>query len=261
MYYVYEWFVVETNEVIYVGKGSGRRYKVRKHNHFFDDFIRRVPCSSRIIMTFDDEESAFNYEFQRVFELKALGQCVCNINVGGSGGTTNWWTDERRKEYSERNVMKSEQQRDRMKSKNPMKDPDVAKRVNAKNKKMICIGTRQYDSLASAAKEFGVGATAVNYWLDRGYAPNHEPCYYYGDPVPEVILNKGAKTGKPVIVDGVKFETVKAAAQYIGTDPSILIKSLKAGKECKGHTCRYDNQQPSRGNSDKSTPEGSTTNG
>ena len=29
-YYVYEWFVIETNEVFYVGKGTGRRY--REHN-------------------------------------------------------------------------------------------------------------------------------------------------------------------------------------------------------------------------------------
>ena len=261
MYYVYEWFVVETNEVIYVGKGSGRRYKVRRHNRFFDDFIRRVPCSSRIVKTFDDEKSAFDYEFRRVCELKALGQCVCNIIFGGTGGTTSWWTDARRNEYSENNVMKSKHQRDRMRNKNPMKNPDIAKMVNAKNKKRICIGSKEYDSLISAAKEFNVGSTAVNYWLRRGYAPNREPCYYYGDPIPKVILNKGSKAGKPVIVDGVKYDTVKDAARYIGTDPSILIKSIKAGKECKGHVCRYDNQQPSRGNTDKSTSEGSTTNG
>ena len=26
-YYVYEWFIVDTNEVFYVGKGKGNRYK------------------------------------------------------------------------------------------------------------------------------------------------------------------------------------------------------------------------------------------
>lgn len=34
MYYVYEWFVIETDEIFYVGKGTGRRFKVRKHNKF-----------------------------------------------------------------------------------------------------------------------------------------------------------------------------------------------------------------------------------
>ena len=39
MYYVYEWYVIDTNEIFYVGKGTRNRYKVRKHNKFFDDFI------------------------------------------------------------------------------------------------------------------------------------------------------------------------------------------------------------------------------
>ena len=29
MYYVYEFFIVETGEIIYVGKGTGLRYKMR----------------------------------------------------------------------------------------------------------------------------------------------------------------------------------------------------------------------------------------
>lgn len=261
MYYVYEWYVVESGEIIYVGKGTKRRYKVRKHNRFFNDFIRNNSCESRIVKTFDDEKAAFEYEFERVFELKSKGQCVCNINVGGNGGTTKWWTDERRKEYSDKNVMKNEKQRKRMKLSNPMQDPKIAYRVNAKNKKPICIGDKQYDSLCAAAREYGVGATAVNFWLDRGYAPDYKPCYYFGKPVPEVILNKGPKCGKPVIVDGIRFETVKAAARHINTDPSVLIRALKSTGKCKGHVCRYDNQQPSRENTEKSISEGSTTNG
>ena len=35
MFYVYEWFIKETDEIIYVGKGCRNRYKVRKHNRFF----------------------------------------------------------------------------------------------------------------------------------------------------------------------------------------------------------------------------------
>ena len=39
MFYVYEWFVKESGEVFYVGKGTKNRYKVKKHNKFFNDFI------------------------------------------------------------------------------------------------------------------------------------------------------------------------------------------------------------------------------
>lgn len=31
MFYVYEWYIVDTGEIIYVGKGKGNRYKVRKN--------------------------------------------------------------------------------------------------------------------------------------------------------------------------------------------------------------------------------------
>lgn len=30
MFYVYEWFIVETGEIFYVGKGTGKRYQVKK---------------------------------------------------------------------------------------------------------------------------------------------------------------------------------------------------------------------------------------
>lgn len=201
MFYVYEWYVVETGEVIYVGKGTRNRYRVRKHNRFFNDFIRRVRCESRIVQTYETEKEAFEGEHKRICELKAMGQCVCNIRDGGCGGTTSWWTGDRRKEYSERNVMKSKAQRERMSKQNPMKDKEVAKRV-------------------------------------------------------------GLKHGKPVLVDGKMFDTVRKAAEYIGTSDIYLTSCLRhRGGVCKGHTCEYGNQQPSRGKADNSTSDGSTTNG
>jgi hypothetical protein len=107
MFYVYEWYIENNNEIFYVGKGSKNRYKVRKHNKFFNDFIKRFKCNSRIIKTFENEEDAFRYEFERITELKTIGQCVCNIHGGGFGGTVDSWTEEKRERYSKYNVMKS----------------------------------------------------------------------------------------------------------------------------------------------------------
>lgn len=259
-YYVYEWFVKETGEIIYVGKGTNNRYKVKKHNRFFNDFINRFECESRIIKHFETEKEAFDYEFERVFELKLKGQCVCNINKGGSGGTTNCWNEERRKKYSQKNVMKSENQRKRMSLNNPMKNPLIAQKTNSQKKRKVCIGEKIYDGLSDVAKEYGVDVTAITYWLKRGYARNFEPCYYYGNPKPEVVLRNHKTNCKPVVLDGKTFESVKEAAKSINTDPSVLIRALKTNKPCKGHMCRYDNQQPSQGKSDNSTLEGSTTN-
>ena len=133
MFYVYEWFIKENDEVIYVGKGCRRRYKVTKHNKFFNDMIKRFDCDSRIIKEFDNEKDAFSYEYERITELKAKGQCVCNIYEGGCGGTTDWWTEDKKQWYSEHNVMKNEAQRKRMSENNPMKNKSVALKVNKKN--------------------------------------------------------------------------------------------------------------------------------
>lgn len=155
MFYVYEWYVKDTNEIFYVGKGSRKRYKVRKHNKFFNDFIKRFNCDSRIIKTFDDEESAFSYEYERVKELKNVGQCVCNIYDGGFGGTKSSWTEDKRKLYSTRNIMKSEYQRKRMSEKNPMKDSKIATIVGIKHRKAVTVDGKYFDSVKEAARYIG----------------------------------------------------------------------------------------------------------
>lgn len=86
MFYVYEWFIIETGEIFYVGKGTNRRYKVRKHNKMFNEFVKRFHSNSRIIAEFSTEQEAFEYEYKRIEELREQGQCVCNIKNGGFGG-------------------------------------------------------------------------------------------------------------------------------------------------------------------------------
>lgn len=260
MFYVYEWFVKESGEVFYVGKGTKNRYKVKKHNKFFNDFIKRYDCDSRIIKTFENEQDAFAYEFERVNELKSIGQCVCNIYQGGLGGTTSWWTDEMRENYSKNNVMKSENQRKRMSKNNPMKNKEIAEKVNKKNKRKVCVGDKVYDGVIDVALEYGIRDTAIQYWLQRGYSSDLKPCYYYGEEVPVIKLRTHCNNARAVIVDGVRYEKVKDAAKKINVDPSVLIRALKQNKTCKEHICKYDNQQPSQTNTDKSSLEGSTTN-
>ena len=88
------------------------------------------------------------------------------------------------------------------------------------------------------------------YWLKRGYARNQEPCYYCGEKVPNINLKSHVTNVKVVILDGKRYKTVKEAAKSIETDPSVLVRALKANRPCKGHECRYDNQQPSQEKSD-----------
>lgn len=178
MFYVYEWYVKETNEVIYVGKGTNRRYKVTKHNKFFNEFIKRFECESRIIKYFEKEKDAFTYEYDRVKELKQIGQCVCNIYDGGFGGTTSWWNEKRRDEYSKKNVMKNEVQRKRMSEKNPMKNPKTAEKVNSQKRKAVIVDGIRYKSITEAASAIGVGMTGLAYALKDGRKCKGHQCEY-----------------------------------------------------------------------------------
>lgn len=212
MFYVYEWFIKETGEIIYVGKGCNNRYKVRKHNRFFNDMIKRFDCESRIVKRFETEKEAFDFEYIRVHELKEVGQCVCNIHEGGNGGVRSWWTDKLRKQYSEKNVMKSESQRKRMKDANPMSNPEIAEKANSQKRRKVTIGNTTYDSIKEAKEKLGVSYSNILTWSKREKTPTGERCFI--EPQKQHWKNN-----------------------------------------------MQGNQQPSRGNVDKSTSEGSTTNG
>ena len=179
MFYVYEWYIKDTQEIIYVGKGCRSRYKVRKHNKFFNDMIKRYKCESRIIKSFENEKDAFDYEFIRIKELKEKGECVCNIYNGGTGGSTSWWTDEIRKKYSKNNVMKSENQRERMKKNNPMSNPEIAEKTNGQKRIPVIINNKRYISIKQASTEVGVSTDTIARWCKQGHTTNGLKCFFF----------------------------------------------------------------------------------
>ena len=71
MFYVYEWYNVNTEEIFYVGKGCGNRYKqVSKRNQLFKTYYENNECAVRIIQYFDLEQDAFDYEKKRIGKCK-----------------------------------------------------------------------------------------------------------------------------------------------------------------------------------------------
>ena len=204
MFYVYEWFIIETGEIIYVGKGCNRRYKVTKHNKFFNDMIKRHKCESRIIKTFDIEKEAFDYEFQRILELKNIGQCVCNIYNGGFGGTTNWWTDELREKYSKNNIMKTNKYRERMKTNNPMSNPDIAEKTNGQKRRKVIIGDVTYNSIKEVKETLGVSYSNLITWNKKGKTPDGkkieiEPQKQYWNKYARQSATKLKETNKSIL--------------------------------------------------------------
>ena len=194
MYYVYEWYNVDTGEILYVGKGTGNRYKVKHgRNKLQVDAFHKYNCQSRIIKEFEDEKDAFAYEYERIEELRSQGLCSCNIYDGGNGGSREYWTDDMRKAFSKHNPMKNNAQRDRMsmnnpmKNKdlrekmskfNPMKNPEIVKRVVEKKSRHVIIGDAEYNSLKEAGGKYHITSTAIFYWCKNGINSFGEPCRY-----------------------------------------------------------------------------------
>ena len=259
MFYVYEWYNVNTEEIFYVGKGCGNRYKqVSKRNQKFKEYYENNECAVRTIQTFENEEEAFNYERSRILDLKAQKQCFCNIDDGGNGGLSFVWTEEMRQYKSQYNPMKEEEQRKRMSKLNPMHNPETAKKVAEKTSKTVCYLGQEY-TCKQLAEKTGYQITTIWKWCQRGYDTEGNPCYYKGE---EKNTTKRTTCSKGVLIDGQYFPSLRAAADFLGVkDTSPLCKALKANKNYKGHKCEYANQQPSQTNSQVSSLEGSTTNG
>lgn len=175
MFYVYEWYIEDTNEIIYVGKGCKKRYLSKQHNQMFKYFINNFDCKSRIVKYFDDECEAYYWEKVYIDELRELNQCVCNIYKGGCGGggsinqNIQRWTNEERLKYSINNVMKDAKQRERMKVNNPMKNKSYAMKNGISHRKKIFVGNEIFDSISNCANHFNVTSSTVCEWCKKGY--------------------------------------------------------------------------------------------
>lgn len=320
MYYVYEWFIVETGEVIYVGKGCRNRYRAKKKNKFLNRLLETNNCDVRFVAYYNTEAEAFEAERQRIVELKEMGQAVCNKCVYSTGGVGYIWTDERRHEKSINNPMKRPEQRERMSKLNPMKNKEIAERVNAQKRVPVRIGCMEFASVKEAANCLGKSQTTIRTWVNKGVSPNGIKC--------EEIQKQSARMesdsphishqelNHTIIYDGKEFQTTKEVAAYAGVrTTSTIVRWCRKGFSSTGVPCRYkddtteyvyqkpnkahgqkpitidgvtyssrveaaerlnvpydkiihiarkqkhDNQKPSQENTDKSTLEGSTTNG
>lgn len=239
MYYIYEWFIVETGEIFYVGKGTHLRYRVRKHNQFFNDMIKRYHCDSRIIKEFETEKEAFDYEFERIAELKSQGQCVCNISKGGVGGSTKWWTDELKDTYSRKNVMKSEDQRNRMKKNNPMKDPQIAEKANAQKRKAVIINGVEFKSVKEVRDHYGVSQTTVNEWCRKGRTSFGEPCSFKDNKGEFYTLRNNGQP-RAVTYKGKHYRSSTELAIAVGVAQVTASRWCRNGFDPYGEPCRYD---------------------
>lgn len=89
MFYVYEWFIVDTLEVFYVGKGTGiRRFELHNRSKYFMSVYKKYRCAVRIVHQYLTNEESCLLEIERIAEMKAKGQARCNFTNGGTGFAT-----------------------------------------------------------------------------------------------------------------------------------------------------------------------------
>lgn len=242
MYYVYEFYIVDTGEIIYAGKGKGRRYKVTsQRNELLTKMLAENNCKSRIVKTFDKEEDAFTFEFEYINQLRAQGQCICNIHSGGAGGSGEYWTEELRREYSERNVMKSPDQRARMSANNPMKDPKITKKVSEQKRKPVLIGDKEYSSVKEAQQAYGVAIDTIIRWCKKGVNSQGEKCRYKNE---EQVVFSGTRYNKgscrSLTYKGKHYESPLDLAKELGCSASRIYSWTRRGFSPDGIPCRYD---------------------
>jgi hypothetical protein len=84
IYYVYEWYFIDTDNVFYVGKGKGRRYREQKdRNDKFKNYINKYKCNVRKVFENLTEDVAYQKEIELIAYYKNIRQCKCNLTDGG----------------------------------------------------------------------------------------------------------------------------------------------------------------------------------
>lgn len=79
-FYVYEWYIVETGEVFYVGKGTGNRALSSKSRDVLFEKIRKLyKTSYRLVYVNLTEEQALKLEARQMLVRKLEGNHLVNI--------------------------------------------------------------------------------------------------------------------------------------------------------------------------------------
>ena len=90
-YYVYAWTRLDTNEVFYIGKGHGLRYKdMRMRNRYFLNIVNKLGMDNIRIDFLEEnlsEAEAFERETYWISYYRNHSSCLTNMTDGGEGSS------------------------------------------------------------------------------------------------------------------------------------------------------------------------------
>ncbi len=85
-FYVYEYYIVNTDEVFYIGKGRQNRYReLHNRNKYFNNIMAKYTCDVRIVESGLTNKEACLKEKEFIKKRWSKGQARCNLTAGGTG--------------------------------------------------------------------------------------------------------------------------------------------------------------------------------
>ena len=166
-FYVYRYIIEDTNEVIYIGKGTGDRYKnITDRNKFFISMYKTHKCKVQILCNYMTEDEAFDLEKLLIsYYRQYTNHRLTNICDGGEGASGHRWSDEDKRKMSERsqgaaNGNYGHKWTEDMKEALRQKQKASRRYIGARNpnsKKVKCIETGEiFSTMSEAAKKYGL---------------------------------------------------------------------------------------------------------
>jgi len=247
-YYVYEWVRPDYNEAYYVGKGSGNRayYMVRPTdhtNHVTAKLIKNgMKPEVRIIARFVNEDSALEFEQERIAFLQPLG-FLTNVHPGG------------KQPPSSRGRKRSEEFKKlcsvaKIGDLNPMKRPEVVEKAKtsiqafrasddgkiwAEGHRAKLIDLYQTEQGKKILERMGSKVSSIQ--AAKGDAHHSKrPDVREKIRASKIGGNNPQAVSVIEITTGLKFDTMKIAAKHFGISDQTVSKSCKLNRLTKcGH--------------------------
>lgn len=182
-FYVYEWFIVETGEIFYVGKGVNNRVtSMKDRNDYFKNIRKKYECNYRFVKKNLMEEEAYELELEYGLFLKSKGLArACYVL-----GKTNKFIDKRTKNkisktlknnkskvtwnkgakncYSEETILKMRnaklgtKQSEKSKTKRSNSLSQKVAKINPLSNEIICV----YNSINEASLDINRSASGIS---------------------------------------------------------------------------------------------------